>query len=104
VLAFYKKLIQLRLSSDCLTSGDFTPLFAKGSVIAYKRELRDSGGDVKEAFCVMLNFSKRPARIPGAAAKLQGEIMASSTEKDKFDGRLSAWEGIILKPALKYIL
>ncbi|GHU67085.1 alpha-amylase [Spirochaetia bacterium] len=97
VLAFYKKLIRLRLSSECLKNGDFTPLFAKGSVIAYKRELHDTGGEVKEAFWVMLNFSGRAVRIPKAAAEIKGEIVLSSTGKNKFDNKLAAWEGIVWK-------
>jgi oligo-1,6-glucosidase len=101
VLGFYKKLIALRLSKECLKSGDFIPLFAKGSVIAYKRELRDSGGGVKEAFWVMLNFSGKTMKIPKAAAELKGEVVISNTGRTKFDGGLLAWEGIILKYTLQ---
>jgi oligo-1,6-glucosidase len=97
VLGFYKKLIKLRLSSECLKSGDFIPLFAKGSVIAYKRELRDAAGKAQEAFLVMLNFSGKAVKILKSAEEFKGEVMLSSTGINKFDGRLLAWEGMVLK-------
>jgi oligo-1,6-glucosidase len=96
VLAFYKKLIQVRLSSECLRAGVFMPLFAKGSIMAYRRELRDSGGKLKEAFCVMLNFSAKAVTIPKSAAELKGRVVLSSTGKTIFDRRLQAWEGVLL--------
>lgn len=85
VLSYYKKLIDLRKNSDALMYGSFTPLFAKGSVIAYSRKLES------EEYTILLNFSKK-----STAVKMEGEVLISNTNRSDFDGNLGPWEAVVL--------
>ncbi|MDR1445843.1 MAG: alpha-glucosidase [Treponema sp.] len=112
VLNFYKKLIALRRSSECLKYGAFERVLSggepggeasgtayssgsaegsrplPGNLVAYRRSL---GGEV---YTVVLNFSRRfvrvPLRFPGA------EIVISNTDRTVWSDRLEPWEAVVL--------
>jgi oligo-1,6-glucosidase len=98
ILNFYKKLIALRRSSETLKYGEFTPVYARGNVIAYTRT---SEG---ETYTVILNFSRRPAKAPlpnggasgGNTAGFNGRVLVSNTGRTALEGRLLPWEAVIL--------
>ena len=85
ILNYYRKLIALRAGSELLKYGAFKPLFATRRVMAYLRELDG------ESMTVLLNFSKRPARVP-----CRGEVVIGNLEKTTFDGLLQPYEAIVL--------
>ena len=86
VLAYYKNLITFRASSEVLKYGDFTPVYAKGGVIAYQRSLGD------EKFLVLLNFSKKSVK-----AKFDGVVVLSNVGREAYNGRLGAYEAVVLR-------
>ncbi|MDR0452797.1 MAG: alpha-glucosidase [Treponema sp.] len=91
VLGFYKKMIALRAGSDVLKYGEFRPLGAKGSVIAYQRVLGD------KAWTVLLNFSPRAARPgPLLAGAAGGSVVASNTGRTAMAETLLPYEAVVL--------
>ena len=86
VLNYYRRLIKLRAGNETLRYGTFVPLYASRRVIAYRREYHG------EAITVVLNFSKRKARVP-----YRGGVVASNCGSLNFDGRLKPYEAIILQ-------
>ncbi|GHT79192.1 alpha-amylase [Spirochaetia bacterium] len=102
VLSYYKKLIALRAESETLKYGEFTPVGSKGGVIVYQRTLGD------ETWTVLLNFSRKPAKIAflaktaagGALAKSDSgsiTIAVSNTNRTKLTGTLLPYEALVLK-------
>ncbi|WP_052297625.1 alpha-amylase family glycosyl hydrolase [Leadbettera azotonutricia] len=96
VLAFYKKLIQLRLSSECLKSGAFIPVYADTRIMAYRRELHG------EAYVVLLNFSDKEIQLSKKArqaveAWISGNAVISNTGRMATAGSILPWEGIMSK-------
>ena len=85
ILSFYKKMIALRASSETMKYGDFSPLYSKGGVIVYARELET------ELIITILNFSKKPAR-----AAYVGRVAASNTGRESYDGSLAPYEAVVL--------
>jgi glycosidase len=91
VLNFYKRLIKLRRGSDVLKYGAFTPVYAKGSVIAYRRTLPAA------ACTVILNFSGKTVTLPPELAGLfPGAAVVSNTGRAGTAGKLEAWEGFLI--------
>jgi glycosidase len=91
VLAFYKKMISLRAESDVLKYGEFRPLGARASVIAYERVLGD------EAWTVLLNFSPRAARPgPLLAGTAGGRVVVSNTGRTDMTETLLPYEAVVL--------
>jgi oligo-1,6-glucosidase len=95
VLNFYKKLIRLRLESECLKSGVFIPLRAGRRFMAYRRELGD------EAYTVLLNFSDRSVPLPELPFQGQaGGVLVSNTGRKLLEGKLLPWEAALIKQGL----
>jgi len=86
ILSYYKMMIALRASSETLKYGDFTPVYAKAGVIAYTRAMG------AERYTIILNFSKKPAR-----AEFTGQIAATNTRREAYDGTLAPWEAVVLR-------
>ena len=86
VLSYYKKMINLRSSSETLKYGQFGPVYAKGNVIAYARTLGE------ERYTTILNFSWNQKR-----AVFAGEVAASNIGRETYDGNLEPWEAVVLK-------
>ena len=95
VLSFYKKMINLRKSSDTLKYGDFKPLVATNKLLIYSRE---SSG---EAYITACNFSGKCIKLNSEArVLLQGTLAVSNigrTEWNASQARLEAWEAVVLK-------
>ena len=85
VLSYYKKMIAMRASSDTLKYGNFTPVHAETSVIAYTRAFGD------ERYTTILNFSKKPE-----PAAFTGQIAASNIDRKEYEGTLEPWEAVVL--------
>ncbi len=85
VLSYYRRMIALRAGSEVLRNGAFRPLFANRRVMAYLRELNG------ESMTVLLNFSKRPARVP-----CRGAVVAGNLGRTDFNGVLHPYEAIVL--------
>ena len=91
VLSFYKTLTALRLKSECLKSGSFTPLYADGRLMVYQRSLDN------EVYTIALNFSAQKTRLPPkAAALLAGKLLVSSADSTGIGRELLPWEGVLL--------
>ena len=82
---WYKDLSRLRRDSAVLRQGEFVPLEVGEQVFAYRRVLGD------EALTVVLNFSEKEAVVSH-----RGEVIRSNVGRERFDGRLGAWEAAIL--------
>jgi oligo-1,6-glucosidase len=96
VLGFYKKLIRLRAENDVLKYGEFRPLGARGSVIAWRRVLGD------EAWTVLLNFSGRTARAGSLLSGARGGvIVVSNTGRTAVTETLLPYEAVVLKNAVR---
>ncbi len=61
------------------------PLEVGEQVFAYRRVLGD------EALTVVLNFSEKEAVVSH-----RGEVIRSNVGRERFDGRMGAWEAVIL--------
>jgi len=85
VLSYYKMMISLRASSETLKYGEFAPVYSRGPVIAYTRTL------AAERYTVILNFSEKPRHVA-----FSGEVAASNIGREAYDGKLAAWEAVIL--------
>ena len=90
VLSFYKGLIALRQSSECLKHGGFLPVFADSRLMLYQRKLGD------EVYTVALNFSPFKRKLPKKAV-LSGTVLLSNVGRTVIDGNLLPWEGLLLK-------
>ncbi|MDR0721011.1 MAG: alpha-glucosidase [Treponema sp.] len=92
ILSFYKKIIKLRLESECLKKGDFIPLYADTHIMAYQRRLNN------ETYTMLINLSakaqKLPPKLDNAAA---GAVIVSAAGRTNLEGMLFAWEGALLK-------
>ncbi|MCL2486480.1 MAG: alpha-amylase family glycosyl hydrolase, partial [Oscillospiraceae bacterium] len=86
VLSYYKKLVELRASSDTLKYGGFAPAAANRRMLGYTRE---SDG---EKLMVLLNFSRRRVR-----AKCRGEVILSNTGREVYKGRLEPYEAVVIR-------
>ena len=82
---WYKDLSRLRRDSAVLRQGEFVPLEVGEQVFAYRRVLGD------EALTVVLNFSEKEAVVSH-----RGEVIRSNVGRERFDGRMGAWEAVIL--------
>jgi oligo-1,6-glucosidase len=90
ILSFYKKLIALRAENDVLKYGEFRPLGARGSVIAYQRILGD------ETWTVLLNFSGRSAGAGSLLRNAAGGIVVSNTGRTAMTETLRPYEAVVL--------
>ena len=90
VLRYYRHMIALRAGSETLKYGEFEPLRANRSVMAFTRTL---GG---ERYSVILNLSGRAARMQAS-----GEVAVSNIGRAAYTGRLAPWEAVVLRTATK---
>jgi oligo-1,6-glucosidase len=91
VLSFYKRIIQLRQSSELLKRGSFEPLFAKGPLMAYERRLGE------ESCRVLLNFSGRIVKPPLDWAGKGRELWVSNSDRAELTDRILPWEALVVK-------
>lgn len=86
VLGYYRRIIALRASSETLRYGSFTPLFAKGGVMAYART------QGSERYVTLLNFTGKPRR-----AEVEGQVVIANTGMETYCGQLAPYEAVVLK-------
>ena len=87
IIAFFKRMNELKKSSDVLTYGSFKSLHEGKTVYAFERELN---GEKIVALC---NFSTKCARIP---ANIRGERIISNYEGS--EKKLRPYEFVFIKP------
>ncbi|MBR2930121.1 MAG: alpha-glucosidase [Clostridia bacterium] len=71
VLAFWKRMIALRKTSDALKEGGFEPLYEGGRIYAYRRRCEG------ESLVAIFNMTAKEAKLP-RALKVEGEVIASN--------------------------
>ena len=91
VLSFYKRMIALRKNNKCLVCGAFIPVYADTRVMIYQR------GSDDETYTIALNFSSNTVNPPKKYSELFSGALIINTSGEKFEGRLPAWEGILIK-------
>ncbi|MBQ8289652.1 MAG: alpha-glucosidase [Clostridia bacterium] len=84
VLSFYKKMIELRRTHPALCRGSFTSLYESDKIYAYQRCVTSEQGlgihSVFETVVILLNFTNKTVRLPGALMKYaEREPIISST-------------------------
>ncbi|MCL1928015.1 MAG: alpha-glucosidase [Treponema sp.] len=107
ILSYYKKMINLRSSSETLKYGEFKPLLATNSLLMYSREMPpvsqtvQTGTEKPQAYVAVFNFSKRRLTLGGEArVLLQGKVAASNIGRTHWDNSqtsLEAWEALLLQ-------
>ncbi len=106
VLAYYRRLIALRLASPVLRHGNFDPVGATGSLMAYRRtglvgqregppDPHDPSG---QSVVVVLNFSSRRRRLPGGWIGADGQVLVSNIGRSSAAVRvLEPWEALVVR-------
>ena len=95
ILSLYRSLIELRRKEPALAIGDYQPVEADGSVLAYRR--RHEGREL----LIALNLSSSPAHLPvEPGARI---LLSTHLDRDRPDAptglQLRADEGVILEIA-----
>ena len=83
---WYRDLLKLRRDSEVLRRGDFALLEAGEQVFVYQRILGE------KRLSVALNFSGEQAEV-----SCRGKVIRSNYGRESFDGKLDAWEAVILE-------
>ena len=102
VLAYYKKMIRFRESSETLKYGDFKPLLARGPLLVYSREpgAEPKNSSPKEAYVMAFNFSPRRIKLNGEAqVLLRGKPAAGNIDRTEWNSQmgLEGWEALVLR-------
>jgi alpha-glucosidase len=97
MLSFYRKLIDLRQGEECLSTGDYVPLYSDKQMIAYFRKIKD-----ETCFLIVLNLSHRPCYLKTTKIQIIGTVvLATSPELEgtdiKEDINLGGDEAIIVR-------
>jgi len=96
VWRFYQRLIRLKKESSTLADGEFEPVYADRSVMAYRRS--EVAGSDEGAYTVWLNFSGHRRDLRGVSAQdCTGECVVSNTGRRMLSGMLLPWEAIVLR-------
>lgn len=96
MLSFYRKLIHLRQTENCLIHGDYRPVHSNNQMLAYWRQWNDT------VLLVVLNLSHRPCYFASTRIALKGTIILATTpelEGQVIEGsiNLGGDEGIIVQ-------
>jgi alpha-glucosidase len=76
MLSFYRKLIDLRQGEECLSVGDYVPLYSDKQMIAFFRKIKD-----ETCFLIVLNLSHRPCYFKTSKIQITGTVeLATSPE------------------------
>ncbi|MDR2896887.1 MAG: alpha-glucosidase [Propionibacteriaceae bacterium] len=103
VLWFYRRLVHLRQASPTLIAGGFEPLYGDRQLLAFRRTPQTVAETtettkVDSTYDIWVNLSGRTRRLPSTGHdQPTGEIVASSTGRRQLDGRLLAWEAVIIR-------
>ncbi|PKL19590.1 MAG: glucohydrolase [Spirochaetae bacterium HGW-Spirochaetae-5] len=95
VLAFYRKLIDLRKTSPLLIDGNFRKIKITKSIFVYERFIDEKSENINlsqyKQMRVIINLSNKTKKY-----KSGDKVLLSTYERDSYDGNLFPYEGIIL--------
>ena len=86
VLAYYRQLIAFRNGSEILQAGDFSELYRKDGVYAYRRSLN------VESLIVVISLSTKERPNP-----VSGTVVLSNYGRQESPACLSPYEALILR-------
>lgn len=97
MLAFYKRLINLRQKELCLMAGDYVPLYSDNQMLSYFRKMKD-----QPSFLIVLNLSHRPCYFRSNRVSLRGMIEVATDpelegETTEYEINLSGDEGVVIR-------
>lgn len=90
VLAYYRQLIAFRNGSRVLQEGDFTELYRKNGVYAYRRACDG------EALTVVISLAEGERKNPAS-----GEVVCSNYGRETVPARLAPYEALILREVVR---
>lgn len=90
VLSYYRQLIAFRNGSRVLQEGDFTELYRKNGVYAYRRAC--SG----EALTVVISLAEGERKNPAS-----GEVVCSNYGRETAPARLAPYEALVLREVVR---
>lgn len=90
VLAYYRQLIAFRNGSRVLQEGDFTELYRKNGVYAYRRACDG------EALTVVISLAEGERKNPAS-----GEVVYSNYGRETAPARLAPYEALVLREVVR---
>ena len=90
VLSYYRKLIAFRNGSRVLQEGDFTELYRKNGVYAYRRACDG------EALTVVISLAEGEWKNPAS-----GEVVCSNYGRETAPARLAPYEALVLREVVR---
>ena len=90
VLAYYRQLIAFRNGSRVLQEGDFTELYRKNGVYAYRRACDG------EALTIVISLAQGERKNPAS-----GEVVCSNYGRETAPARLAPYEALILREVVR---
>ena len=90
VLSYYRKLIAFRNGSRVLQEGDFTELYRKNGVYAYRRACDG------EVLTVVISLAEGERKNPAS-----GEVVCSNYGRETAPARLAPYEALILREVVR---
>lgn len=90
VLAYYRQLIAFRNGSRVLQEGDFTELYRKNGVYAYRRAYDG------EALTVVISLAEGERKNPAS-----GEVVCSNYGRETAPARLAPYEALVLREVVR---
>lgn len=90
VLSYYRKLIAFRNGSRVLQEGDFTELYRKNGVYAYRRACDG------EALTVVISLAEGERKNPAS-----GEVVCSNYGRETAPDRLAPYEALVLREVVR---
>lgn len=90
VLSYYRKLIAFRNGSRVLQEGDFTELYRKNGVYAYRRACDG------ETLTVVISLAEEERKNPAS-----GEVVCSNYGRETAPARLAPYEALVLREVVR---
>lgn len=90
VLSYYRKLIAFRNGSRVLQEGDFTELYRKNGVYAYRRACDG------EALTIVISLAQGERKNPAS-----GEVVCSNYGRETAPARLAPYEALVLREVVR---
>lgn len=90
VLSYYRKLIAFRNGSRVLQEGDFTELYRKNDVYAYRRACDG------EALTIVISLAEGERKNPAS-----GEVVCSNYGRETAPARLAPYEALVLREVVR---
>lgn len=90
VLSYYRKLIAFRNGSRVLQEGDFTELYRKNDVYAYRRACDG------EALTIVISLAQGERKNPAS-----GEVVCSNYGRETAPARLAPYEALVLREVVR---